>query len=393
MKAGFLLVASLYFLEVFHVKNQQVTNTSIDAFSGKITNYERAMLEFGIQDISEIADSLEGRMNHKYFRRRLIFGHTDAKKVFEAIEAKKPFAIMTGIKPTGKYHIGSLITCNEVLYYQSLGAKVYFCIADMEGYLHNGVPLERAHQIAIDNVADILALGLEPKTAYVYKQSEEHNVLRLASLFSRNVTYNMMRAIYGEQAFGAYQSALIQVGDILLPQLPDYEGPLPTITPVGLEQAPHSRLSRDIARKKLHQERFGFILPSFTFHKILGSLDGGQKMSKSAGTAFILTLSETEKSLQRKISNVITGGRETKREQKAKGGRIDDCRVFDLFKFYFTDSDQLLTKRERACKAGELLCGECKQELFNQALPFIEKHCEKKEQKLALARQLVEGQK
>ncbi|NHJ46352.1 MAG: tryptophan--tRNA ligase [Asgard group archaeon] len=366
------------------------TNLSIDTFAGKITNIERAMIEFGIQNISEIVDSLEKRFDHMYLRRGLMFGHTDAKKIFEAAKKKKPFAVMTGIKPTGQYHIGSLITCNEVLYFQRLGGKVYFCIADMESYLHNGVPLDIAHQTAIDNIADILALGLDPENAYIYKQSDEKNVLRMASQFARNVTYNMMKGIYGEQSFGAYQSSLIQVGDILLPQLKEYEGPTMTVTPVGLEQAPHARLTRDIARKQMHQEQYGFIMPSFTFHSILGSLDGGEKMSKSAGKDFILTLAESEKSLKAKISKIFTGGRDTKEEQRKLGGQTEICRVFDLFKFYFTEDDKELAKRKQDCKSGSILCGECKRDLFDSSFRFIEKHQEIKKNKRDLAKQIVD---
>ncbi len=365
-------------------------NLSIDTFAGKILDYNRAMLEFGIQDIGKIVDSLPASMHHTYLRRGLMFGHTDAEKIFDAARSKNPFAVMTGIKPTGHYHIGSLITCNEVLYFQSLGGKVYFCIADMESYLHNGVPLTEAHHTAIDNIADILALGLDPDKAIIYKQSEETNVLRLASQFSRNVTYNMMKAIYGEQSFGAYQSALIQVGDILLPQLPENEGPILTVTPVGLEQAPHARLTRDIARKQEHQEQFGFVMPSFTFHKILGSLNGGEKMSKSAGNDFILTLSETEKSLKSKVARIFTGGRDTKEEQRKLGGQINNCRVFDLFKFYFTDDDKELTKIETDCKSGAILCGDCKKDLIQKASCFMVKHQQIKESKMDLAKQLVE---
>jgi tryptophanyl-tRNA synthetase len=368
-------------------------NLSIDTFAGKIIDYERAMSEFGIQDISKIVDSLEDKLDHKYLRRGLMFGHTDVEKIFNAIRKNESFAVMTGIKPTGQYHIGSLITCNEVLYFQSFGGKVYFCIADMESYLHNGLPLDEAHETAIDNIADILALGLDHKNAYIYKQSEEKNVLLMASQFARNVTYNMMKGIYGEQSFGAYQSALIQVGDILLPQLKDYEGPIMTVTPVGLEQAPHARLTRDIARKQIHQEKFGFVMPSFTFHKILGSLDGGEKMSKSAGSDFMLTLAEDNKSLKKKIGKIKTGGRDTKEEQRKLGGITENCRVFDLFKFYFTDDDNKLTKRVSDCTSGNILCGECKRDLLDCASKFITKHQEVKDTKLDLAKQIVEGKK
>ncbi|MHA1186240.1 MAG: hypothetical protein ACTSSK_05105, partial [Candidatus Heimdallarchaeota archaeon] len=171
------------------------------------------MSEFGIKDITKVVDSLESEMVHTYLKRGLMFGHTDIEKIFEAIKRKEHFAVMTGIKPSGQYHIGSLITCNEVLYFQRLGGKVYFCVADMESYLHSGVPLKEAHETAIDNIADILALGLDHiadmlalgldhKTAYIYKQSEEKDVLRLAAIFTKNVTHNTMKAIYGEQKFG-----------------------------------------------------------------------------------------------------------------------------------------------------------------------------------------------
>lgn len=241
-------------------------NLSVDTFAGKIIDYQRAMTDFGIEDISLLVDSLEDKPLHNYLQRGIMFGHTDAQKIFQSIKKQKPFVVITGIKPTGRYHIGSLITCNEVLYFQCLGGLVYFCIADMEGYLHNGVDLLAAHQYAIDNIADILALALDLNSAFIYKQSEQKEVLRLASMFSKNVTYNMMKAIYGEQKFGAYQSALIQAADILFPQLQEFEGSIQTITPVGLEQAPHSRLTRDLARKKLYQDQFAFELPSFTFH-------------------------------------------------------------------------------------------------------------------------------
>ncbi|MFW9924148.1 MAG: tryptophan--tRNA ligase [Candidatus Thorarchaeota archaeon] len=358
-----------------------------------MNDYERAMNEFGIQDISRLVDSLKNEILHTYLRRGIMFGHNDVEKIFQLSSEKKPFAVMTGIKPTGQYHIGSLITCNEVLYFQALGGKVYFCIADMEGYLHNGIDLGVAHQTAIDNIADILALGLDLEKAFIYKQSEEKNVLRLASLFSKNVTYNMMKAIYGEQHFGAYQSALIQAGDILLPQLSNFEGPVNTITPVGLEQAPHARLTRDLARKKIIQDEYKFKIPAFTFHKILGSLDGGEKMSKSAGGTFLLTLSETDISLKRKIALILTGGRDTKKEQKEKGGQPEICRVYDLFMFFFMEKDEDLLQRFQDCKKGNILCGECKKDLFQRVFCFIEKHQAKKESKLELAKQLLEENK
>src|SRR3989304_6193061 len=177
---------------------------------------------------------------------------------------------MTGIKPSGAYHIGSLSTVQEVIFFQNLGAKVYFCIADMESLATNDLSLEEASQIAVDNIADVLALGLnpDPKRAYIYKQSSEPEVLRMGFVFSNMITLATMKAIYGDKGrLGYYNSAFIQAADILLPQLRD--GPQPTVTPIGADQAPHARLARDIARKERFQDRYKFHAPSFTFHYLI----------------------------------------------------------------------------------------------------------------------------
>ncbi|MBD3188994.1 MAG: tryptophan--tRNA ligase [Candidatus Heimdallarchaeota archaeon] len=366
------------------------THLTKGTFGVSTKDEKKVMTEFGVRDIREVADSLEPKLLHKYLRRGIMFGHTDAGKVFKAIKDRSSFAIMTGLKPTGPYHIGSLMTCNEVLFFQSLGGKVFLCVADMEAYLNNGVSLEEGHKTAIDNIADILALGLADNGVYIYKQSEEPIVLRLAAQFSSNVTYNMMKGIFGEHSFGVYQSALIQAGDILLPQLDEFCGPLPTITPVGLDQAPHSRLTRDIAQKREYQKQFQFVMPSFTFHRLIGGLDGSEKMSKHTGEELTLTLSDDEQSLSNKIATIFSGGRATKKEQLKCGGQPEKCRVFDLFNCFFMERDQELEKRYTDCKAGAILCGECKQDLYERAMRFIETHQMKKEGMIDHAKQILE---
>ena len=54
----------------------------------------------------------------------------------------------------------------------------------MEAYNDNGLSFAESSKIAIQNVADILALGLDPERAVVYKQSEEIRVMRSRHIFS-----------------------------------------------------------------------------------------------------------------------------------------------------------------------------------------------------------------
>ena len=359
----------------------------VDAFGGSVTDYDRLMNEFGIRPIKEVIHNLPKEQQHYYMARDIMFGHTSLEPVIEAMTKKKPFAIMTGIKPSSaEYHIGNLITCNEVIYFQKQGGKVYFCIADLESYADGRLPLEQAEKNAIENIADLIALGLDLDNAYVYRQSQQKDVMQLGYLLSSHATYNMVKAIYGEHRLGVYNAAFIQVADILLPQL--IQGPIPTVTPIGADQAPHARLSHDLARKKFFQDSYGFILPGFTFHKLIEGLDGSDKMAKRNPMS-VLTLFETKGSLKKKIMNAFTGGRITVEEQRELGGQPEICRIFDLYRYFFQSDDKKIEEIEHTCRKGDLLCGVDKKNLLGIIQEFIDTHKEKRQNALSKAREVV----
>ncbi len=210
-------------------------------------DYDRLVKEFGIQEVDLTVK--EKMSASRFFRRKIIFGHRDIDAIIKAIDNKKPWAVMSGIKPSGPFHLGTLTTALEIVEFQKMGAKAYYCIADIESYEDNGIYYKVAEPDAVDNLADILALGLDtdPKKAYIWRQSEERIVKDVAFKVGRLITRNMITAIYGEKPFGLYLAALIQVGDIVLPQVLD--GPQPTIVPVGIDQDPHLRLTRDLTRR------------------------------------------------------------------------------------------------------------------------------------------------
>ncbi|MHA2272586.1 MAG: tryptophan--tRNA ligase [Candidatus Hodarchaeales archaeon] len=361
----------------------------VDAFGGSVLDYQRLIDEFGIKHLNTVLAHIPENARHPYMSsfRDVMFGHIDLEPVAKAIIDKEPFGVMTGIKPSSaEYHIGSLITCSEVVYFQNMGGEVFFCIADLESYADGRTPLKEAEENAIENIADILALGLDLENAYIYRQSQEPLVQRFGFLFSSHVTYNMMRAIYGEKPFGMYMSALIQAGDILLPQL--LRGPMPTVTPIGADQAPHARLTRDIAKKNIFRNKYGFKMPGFTFHRLIGGLDGSDKMAKRNPMS-VLTLYEEPEMLRRKLLNTFTGGRTTVAEQQELGGRPEICRVFDLYRFFFMNDDSELQKICENCKAGSLMCGEDKKRLLALASDFIETHKKKRLTFLDKAREIV----
>ncbi len=344
-------------------------------------DYAKLIKEFGIEEITDI---LRQRMNNnRFIRRKIIFGHRDLNLVFRAIDANQPWAVMSGIKPSGPFHLGTLTTALEIVEFQKMGGKAYYCIADIESWEDNGISYKDAEEDAVDNLADILALGLDPDKAYIWRQSKEPIVKDVAFKVSRLVTQNMLNAIYGEKTFGLYLSALVQCGDIILPQILD--GIQPTIVPVGIDQDPHIRLTRDLTRRYYKK----FFLPGATYHYLLAGIDGSEKMAKRNTNSYF-TFNESLELIERKVKGSLTGGRKNKKEQQELGGEPRKCMIYKMLMYHFEEDDEKLAKDFEMCIKGELLCGEHKQECVEKVLNFIKDHQRKKETLTDKARELLD---
>jgi len=358
----------------------------LDPFGTTVVyDYERLYEEFGIQPFRPLLNQIPNPS--MFMRRNIVFGHRDFERILEAMKSGEEFAVMTGIKPTGEFHLGTLMTAREIIYFQQQGAKAFYCIADIEAYEDNRIPFEESEKIAVGNIADLLALGFDPDRAYIYRQSKEPRVKDLAIILSRGVTLATMTAIYGERHMGLYLSALIQAGDILLPQLEDFGGPKPTVVPVGVDQDAHLRFCRDLARK--FRGKYGFILPSSTYHKIARGLDGSPKMSKRSPASYF-TLQEDLESIRRKVANAFTGGRPTIREQRELGGRPEICCIYELCLFHFMEDDKDLIELYHDCKSGNILCGECKERTIELVLSFVKEHQRRRRQYIDKAREILQ---
>jgi tryptophanyl-tRNA synthetase len=354
--------------------------------TAQIDDYEKLFELFGIQPLNAVMKDIPHP--HRHIRRGVMFGHRSLDLVLKAVSDGAPFAVMSGIKPTGEFHLGSKMTAEELIFFQSLSEKAvaFYCMADLEAYADNGISLDKSARIAVSNLADLLALGVEPKKTYVYKQSEESRVMNLSFIFSRSVTQNMLKAIYGERNFGLYLSALVQSGDILMPQTKDFGGPKPVVVPVGADQDPHIRLCRDLARR--HQTDYGFLLPSATYHKLTRSLSGNLKMSKRDPMS-LLTLNDDPVIAEKKLSNALTGGRETVELHRKLGGEPEKCVVYELGMFHFIEDDAYVQRIYDECRSGQRICGECKAEHASIVADYLKKHQRRKKSFIDQARSLL----
>lgn len=214
-------------------------------------DYARLRDEFGIQEFSE--DLWKDLPHpHRLLRRGVVFGHRGFEVIRDAILKKKPWAILTGLMPSGRMHLGHKMVIDEVLYYQSLGADIFIAVADIEAYATRGFSLEETKDLAVNEyIANYIALGMDPKRCHLYFQSRHQDVKDLAFLLGKKVNWSQMVATYGFEGstnMAHIFSPLVQTGDILHVQLEKYGGIRPTLVPVGVDQDPHIRLSRDIAQ-------------------------------------------------------------------------------------------------------------------------------------------------
>lgn len=330
-----------------------------------VEDYEKIVKDFGL----EVFDSKIFPNPNRIMRRGVVFAGRDLKQIANAIKNKKKYYELTGLMPSAeKLHFGNKMVVENVKYFQEHGAKTYLLIADLESAAARGISIEKAREMAMNfHIPAYIALGLDPKKTIFYFQSENMKVQHLASETSKRVTASEFKAIYGSLEPGRIYSAFTQVGDILYPQL---EERMPGIVPVGIDQDPHIRLTRDIVRRT--KQKYNFFMPSGLYHKYTPSLDGGLKMSKSKPESCI-ELPEDIGVVCKKLKKAKTGGRDTVEEQRKKGGQPEKCMIFELFKQHLVEDDKELQKIYDGCKAGKILCGEDKEKACKLMTKFMKK--------------------
>jgi tryptophanyl-tRNA synthetase len=214
-------------------------------------DYSRLRDEFGIE---EFTDELwkDFPKPHKLLRRGVIIGHRGFQIIRDFVKTNKPWAILTGLMPSGKMHLGHKMVIDEVIYYQSIGADVNLAVADIEAFAIRGHTLKETKDFALNEyIPNYIALGLKSEKSRIYFQSTNQDVKDMAYILGKKINWSQMQATYGFNGASNMAhifSPLIQTGDILHVQLEKYGGNRPTLVPVGVDQDPHIRLSRDIAQ-------------------------------------------------------------------------------------------------------------------------------------------------
>ncbi len=282
--------------------------------------------------------------------------------------------ILSGMRPTGKLHLGHYVGALENWVKLQNEYESYHLIADYH-VLTTNLDTSEIYDNSIEMLIDWLASGLDPVKSPMFRQSQIKQHAELHLIFSMLITVNRLErnptlkdqirdlnienVIYGHLGYPVLQTA-----DILL-----YKG---NAVPVGEDQVPHVEISREIARRFNNQ--YGEVFPEpealLTKFSRLSGLDGNSKMSKSLGNTILL--SDEPEIVKSKLKKAVT---DPNKIRKGDPGNPDICLVFSYHK-KFNPED--VKEIDTGCRSGQLGCVDCKMKCAAKISEFLEPIIEKR---------------
>jgi tryptophanyl-tRNA synthetase len=346
---------------------------------GKV-DYERLIREFGTEPLTEgllqkLAKYTGGL--HLQLRRELFFSHRDVDVVLDLYEKGIKFVLYTGRGPSGPVHIGHLVPWIFTKHLQDkFDTRLYFQMTDDEKFVVDDErKLAETTKMAYENALDLIALGFEPENTFIIYDVQDIDLLYdIALEVAKRITFSTAKATFGFQDstnLGWVFWPAIQAVPCFIHKKITGEN-VPALIPAAIDQDPYWRITRDIAPK------LGCFKPAQIHNRFLPGLGVGGKMSASEPDTAIFTTDRPEV-VKRKVWNAFTGGKGTAAEQRKQGANPDVCSIFQYFLYLFEEDDKKLAQREELCKAGEVLCGECKKDLTERINKFLAEHQKKRE--------------
>src|SRR3989344_5091580 len=339
-------------------------------------DYNKLVEEFGV---SLIPDKIEKRLKdaHPLLRRGIYFAHRDFDKWLSNYDNKKNVSIITGRGPSEKMHLGHLVPFLVAKSLQeNFNCNVYIPISDDEKfYVKENLSFDKSIEYSVDNILDLIALGFKVKKTFIFEDFVYTTIYRYAARIAKRINYSTAKAVFGlknENNIGWSFYPAMQAAHILFPQF--NEGKHLSLVPIGIDQDPFIRLTRDIATHK----DFDFEKPAAIHAKFIPSLHGNPKMSSSKEGS--IYLSDSKKEVEDKIKKyAFSGGQATVEEHKEKGGNPDIDVSYQYLKIFFEENDSKLKKIHDDYRSGALLTSELKQILIEKLNKFLEEHQDKKE--------------
>jgi len=278
--------------------------------------------------------------------------------------------LLSGMKPTGPLHLGNYhgALANWVRLQEQYDC--FFFVADWHALTSDYEKPDFIRGYTTEILLDWLSAGLTPEKSTLFIQSrvKEHAELFLILSMITPVPWLERNPTYKDQidqlnnkdlsTFGFLGYPVLQAADIIM-----YK---PYGVPVGVDQAPHVEITREIARR--FNYLYGPVFPEpevilTETPKLLGT--DRRKMSKSYGNAIFL--SDPPETVAAKVGAMIT---DPQRMRKSDPGNPDVCNVYDFHKLY--SPPEVTAEVNRRCRTADIGCVECKKLMAGHLNAFLD---------------------
>jgi tryptophanyl-tRNA synthetase len=270
--------------------------------------------------------------------------------------------VLSGMRPTGKLHLGNYMGALANWVKLQRKYECYFFIADLHALTTDYADTSGVAPNTIEVALDFLGAGLDPQTCTIFLQSQVKQHYELPLLLGMVTPLGWLERVpsYKEMqenlenkdltTYGFLGYPVLMASDILLYQA--------DFVPVGQDQQAHVELTREVARRFNQFYKLGErdVLPEpqvlLTPSPKLPGTDG-RKMSKSYGNTILLT--DPAPVVRQKLKTMVT---DPARVRRSDAGDPDKCPVGDLHKVF--SSPETLAKVYAGCRSAGIGCIECK---------------------------------
>lgn len=274
--------------------------------------------------------------------------------------------LLSGIQPSGELHIGNYLGALKQWIDFQHDYDAFFMVADLHALTTRPKP-EEIRARTLDTVAMLLAIGVDPKSATLFVQSQVPQHAELAVILGNFATLGQLNRMtqfkeksdaHGQQV-GLFTYPVLQAADILL-----YGA---QVVPVGEDQMQHLELTRDIAQTVNNHVGSKILTEPKTLvnknARVMALNDPTKKMSKSipgSAIGLLATDAEVEAAIKRAVTDSDPNSTEL------SGG------VKNLFLILEGISTaETVQKFEAMRQDGKLRYSELKEQLIDDVIAFL----------------------
>ena len=297
--------------------------------------------------------------------------------------------ILSGMQPSGLLHLGNYFGAMKNWVALQDEYECFYFVADWHALTTLYESPELIGKYTFEVAVDLLASGIDPEKSTLFMQSKVPQHAELHLILSMVVPVPWLERVptYKEKqaevktvdlnSYGFLGYPVLQTADIIL-----YNA---DFVPVGIDQAPHLEISREIVRRfnSLYKKKV-FIEPGAKISAVpkLNGTDG-RKMSKSYNNAIFL--SDAEAVVRKKIKGMLTDPQRARRDDP---GDPDVCNLFPFHKLF--SPLEVQKEIDSDCRTAAIGCGDCKNILSKHMLEGMNPHMERRREILSKPKEVHE---